>query len=101
MRRVRRVYLLKRLLSGAALRLYVLGISALAAAPFISPGNIVYNSTRSLDPATLGRFLTEAFLGTEFVVQCALVAALLASVWMVRDLVRSIEQMAGRLRRPA
>ncbi|NBD73644.1 hypothetical protein GVX82_01220 [Patescibacteria group bacterium] len=101
MRRVRRIHLLKRLLAPRALRAYALLLCAVAAAPFVSPASVLQNLARTGDLRAVPDYASGAFLGTEFVVQCALLAALILLGWMARDLGATLAASAGRLRRPA
>jgi delta-aminolevulinic acid dehydratase/porphobilinogen synthase len=88
MRRVNRVYWLRRVFSTTAVQctsllLFIFGVSSL-----ISVGDVVANMPQTLNVFTQATFHIEALKETEGLVQANIIALILITLWVMRDMVR-------------
>jgi hypothetical protein len=89
MSRVRFVHAVRPFLSNAAGSVVLLGLSLymLGREVFVAQ---IFRNMQATDPATVLRFMEEAFLNTTFVVQALTVLAALAGLWLVREAARIV-----------
>lgn len=98
MRRVRRVYVLKKATSRTACKLYMLTAIFLALQPFVSFVQVLRNAPRVLDPTYYYHFGMGAVMHTERIVQLALVLVAGIVVWMIVDGVRKLTSTSSPLK---
>jgi len=88
MKRVLRMYRLRRLLHPAYLKLYALSALALLSTGLVSWSNIFANMPSPVEVATFYVFISNAILNTEAIVQVTVAVALLLALFLVRDALR-------------
>lgn len=91
MRRVWYTFLLKGLLSVAAIKYYALFLLVLLTLPFVSWLQVLKNVPWSVDPLYMMEFFRYAYLQTEQIVQYALWAWLIVFVWVLVSMLRRVQ----------
>jgi len=85
MRRVRTIHALKTV-AGPAGKAALLFVALVVIGSQVSVTHVFANMAANTNPTALVRFFTAAFTHTVFLVQAASVVALLALLWLLRDL---------------
>ncbi|HEX2792627.1 MAG TPA: hypothetical protein VHO23_02835 [Candidatus Paceibacterota bacterium] len=94
MRRVHAVRALRPIVSGAALSSLVTLLALWGIGKEVWVAQVLKNMPRVTEVAAFVRFFVTAFLNTGFVVQALSVLAVAASLWLVRDALRSLRVLA-------
>ncbi|KND46819.1 MAG: hypothetical protein AB199_00060 [Parcubacteria bacterium C7867-004] len=90
MRRVRRVHALQSVVSVTTLSALVFVLALWGIGREVWVAKVIANMPSLFDVPALARFMTSAFLHTDFIVQSATVIALAALLWLARELARSL-----------
>jgi len=88
MRRVYTTFLIRKILSPLAVKMYVLAAFVGFSVQFVSVGNVVANMPRLTDLSALYNFSTSAFLNTEFAMQILSAGVLVAIFLLLKDIVK-------------
>jgi hypothetical protein len=87
MNRVRRLYLLRKILHPMALKSYVGAVLAAAGVSLVSVSNVLSNALTASTPSAAFGFATQALMHTEPLVQAIFLAAAALGVFLLRDIV--------------
>lgn len=94
MRRIHLIHTLRPLISGAGLSTIVALLALWGIGKEVWVAQVMKNMPQVTEVAAFVRFFLVAFLNTGFVVQALSVLAIAASLWLVRDAVRSMYVLA-------
>lgn len=90
MRRVHTVHTLRPLLSGGVLGTVVLAGSLFLIGRLVFVAQVFRNMPSLADATAVARFLLEAFVHTDFVVQALTLLVVLSLAWIARDIARVV-----------
>ena len=88
MRRVRTVYILRKLFSPTSMKLVILFAVLRESFSAVSIPNIIANSPSILNPLASYQFFLSAFFTTETTVRILFIAILTLSLWLIQDFIR-------------
>jgi len=85
MRRVRAIYLLRKIVNPVSLKCAVLLAFTTGVVSVVSTGSIVANMPHTFDIAALFHFSSYAFMNTEILVQAFILGTIGVMLWLARD----------------
>jgi hypothetical protein len=92
MRRVRYIYLLRKVFNPVALRAYSCAVLVLITATLVSMSNIFANVPAVTDMNAFYGYVSYAFMHTELIVQILTVGIVVITLYLLRDIARPIFQ---------
>lgn len=95
MRRVRFIFRVRQFVTPVTVKVAFVAVLAVVGSAFVSVQSVLLNMPSVENVSEFLRFLSSAFVKTEFIVQAVVLATALIGVLVLRDLIRNVRNVRG------